>query len=55
MIVPYRPLLVPLLLAIASLAGLVAGLLGEGPWDMVAWLGLAAPLAAITWSWRRPR
>lgn len=31
----------------------VAGLFGEGRWDVIAWLGLATPFAAIAWGrWR---
>jgi hypothetical protein len=40
----------PAVLAIASLAGLVIGLLGDGFIDLAAWLALALPLAAILWS-----
>jgi hypothetical protein len=35
----------PVLLGVASAFGLAAGLLGDGVWDWVAALALAAPLA----------
>lgn len=44
---------VPLLLAAASIAGLVIGLTGEGARDLAAWLLLALPLAAAGWAWMR--
>ena len=34
-------------LAVASLVALIAGLLGHGAVDIVAWAGLALPLVAI--------
>lgn len=48
---------VPALIAVASLAGLVAALLGDGAFDATSWLGLSAPVAAIAWAMlrRRPR
>ncbi|WCT73128.1 hypothetical protein PQ455_16090 [Sphingomonas naphthae] len=52
-----RTFLIPALLALATLTGLIAGLLGDGVRDTVAALGLAAPLVAIglgrCLSWRR--
>jgi hypothetical protein len=36
-----------------SLAGLVAGLVGDGWLDWLSWLGLAAPLAAVVWAMTR--
>ena len=38
-----HPLLLPALIAGATAVGLVAGLLGEGWWDDLAAVGLAAP------------
>lgn len=40
---------VPLLLALLSLVGLLAALLGDGPWDAVSWVGLGVPVAVIVW------
>lgn len=39
-----HPLRIPLLIALATAAGLIAGLLGEGAWNVAAWVGLAVPL-----------
>ena len=39
----------PLALAVASAVGLLAGLLGDGAWDVVSWVGLGVPLAACAW------
>ncbi|WP_380778368.1 hypothetical protein [Sphingomonas sp. R86520] len=45
---------VPILLGIATLLGLGAGLVGDGGWDDAAGLLLAAPLVVTAWYWRRP-
>lgn len=42
-----RVFLVPGWIALATFVGLIAGLLGEGGLDALAWLGLGVPLAAI--------
>jgi hypothetical protein len=39
----------PIGLALVSALGLVAGLLGDGVWDVVSWLGLGLPIAACLW------
>lgn len=44
---------VPILLGIATLLGLGAGLIGDGGWDVAAGLLLAAPLAITAWYWTR--
>jgi len=36
----------PALIALLSAAGLAMGLIGDGGWDVAAWLALAAPIAA---------
>lgn len=41
----------PGLLALASLVGLLAALLGDGAWDVLSWLALGAPVAVIGWMW----
>lgn len=41
----------PLLLALASIIGLVAALIGDGVHDVVSWAALAMPVAAIGWAW----
>jgi hypothetical protein len=45
----------PLLLALASLVGLLAALLGDGVWDALSWLGLGAPVAVTGWMLARGR
>lgn len=45
---------VPILLGIATILGLGAGLLGDGGWDGAAGLLLAAPLVVTAWYWRTP-
>lgn len=47
-----RTFFVPGLLALASGAGLVAALVSDGTWDLVAWVAIGLPLAAIAWAWR---
>ncbi|MBU3077497.1 hypothetical protein KOF26_06415 [Sphingomonas sp. XMGL2] len=43
------------LIALASLSGLVIALTGDGARDATAWLGLAVPVAAAAWAaWARP-
>ena len=39
----------PALLAVLSLVGLIAALLGDGVLDAISYLLLAIPLAAIVW------
>ena len=45
---------VPILLGIATMLGLGAGLLGDDGWDGAAGLLLAAPLVVTAWYWRTP-
>jgi hypothetical protein len=44
----------PLALAIITVVGLVSALLGDGAWDALSWLALAAPLATVIWCAARP-
>jgi len=46
--------LAPVLLWVATIAGLVLGLIGDGVFDVVSWLGVGAPLV-VAWIARRPR
>lgn len=41
---------IPGLLALVSLAGLISALLGAGWWDILSWLTLGLPVAAIAWA-----
>lgn len=50
-----RVFVVPAVYAAAGAIGLVAGLVGDGPWDWVSWLALSAPLIAIAQACWRPR
>jgi len=43
---------IPLLLAIASFAGLVVALTGDGLRDAAAWAALATPVLAAGWAMR---
>jgi hypothetical protein len=45
----------PLALAILSGAGLVGGLVGDGAWNWLAWVGLGAPCIAALWFGLRGR
>jgi len=44
----------PILLGVLTAVGLVSGLLGDGWWDVVAVIGLAAPVAVGTWHMFKP-
>lgn len=39
----------PILLAVLTVIGLVAALLGDGVWDLVSAVTLGAPVAAALW------
>jgi hypothetical protein len=39
----------PTLIAIASSAGLVTALVGDGLMDVIAWIGLGIPVAVSAW------
>jgi hypothetical protein len=39
----------PMLIALASLVGLVSALVGDGLMDVSGWIGLAVPVAASAW------
>ena len=45
---------VPILLGIATILGLGAGLIGDGSWDGAAGALLATPLIVTGWCWWRP-
>ena len=46
---------IPALLALVSLAGLISALLGAGWWDILSWLTLGLPVAAIAWAFATRR
>lgn len=48
-----HPLLPIAVIAVVSLAGMVAGLAGDGWHDLAAACGLAASLAPLAWALRR--
>ena len=50
---PARIFAVPVLIALTSLIGLIAALLGDGVLDVVSWVGLAVPLVIIGWAMKR--
>lgn len=39
----------PLLLAFATGLGLLSALLGDGAWDALSWLALAAPVGTVAY------
>jgi hypothetical protein len=46
----------PLVLAIASLIGLLSALIGDAAWDGISWAMLGAPVVAMAWyGFRRTR
>ena len=46
---------VPLLLAVLSLVGLVVALVDQGWPDLVSWVLLTTPIAAVAWAMRARR
>jgi hypothetical protein len=42
--------LLPILIALASLIGLVSALTGDGWRDVIGWVALAIPVAAVGWA-----
>jgi hypothetical protein len=48
-----RTFAAPAAIAIASLVGLVAALLGDGLFDITSWLALATPSTTIAWALTR--
>jgi hypothetical protein len=45
----------PLAIALVSVIGLVAALLGDGLNDWISWIGLTIPLAVLLWAYLRRR
>ncbi|UYY58566.1 hypothetical protein [Sphingomonas sp. S2-65] len=46
---------IPLLLAMLSVVGLVVALVDQGWPDLVSWVLLSAPIAAVAWAMRARR
>ena len=42
----------PAAIALLSIVGLVAALLGDGVYDILSWIGLLVPVLAIAWALR---
>ena len=40
---------VPIVLGVLTLVGLLSGLMGDGAWDAVSWIGLGVPTLIGTW------
>ena len=47
---PWQIFAAPIGVALVSLVGLVAALLGEGIVDAISWIALLCPLAVIGWA-----
>jgi hypothetical protein len=45
----------PILLAVLTLFGLLAALLGLGIWHWLSWITLCVPLGVVAWKWGRAR
>ncbi len=41
---------VPLIVAILSLFGLIAALIGDGVWDVIGWLTLGVSVVVLGWA-----
>ncbi|MCL4244087.1 MAG: hypothetical protein KJ002_03005 [Candidatus Dadabacteria bacterium] len=41
----------PIILALISMAGLIAALVGDGVWDVVSWIALGYIVAVTVWYW----
>lgn len=45
--------LIPSLIALVTLVGLIAALVGDGWHDVLSWTALTVPVAAVAWKWGR--
>lgn len=52
---PWQIFAAPTLIALLSLVGLLAALLGNGVFDVVSWIGLAIPVAMVIWAMKTRR
>jgi hypothetical protein len=46
---------IPTVIAALTVAGLVLALTGDGAPDILSWIALALPIAALGWAWGRRR
>ena len=44
---------VPTWLGVLTTIGLVSALVGDDAWDVLSWLTILAPIAAVAWAWQR--
>lgn len=45
----------PAAMALATVVGLLSALFADGAGDVVSWIALATPIAAVVWRVARPR
>jgi hypothetical protein len=45
----WRTFAAPILILGASLVGLIAALVANGPGDWISWIALSVPLVAVAW------
>ncbi len=41
---------IPAIVAVLSLFGLVAALIGDGVWDVIGWMTLGVSIAVLAWA-----
>lgn len=46
---------IPLLIALVSVAGLIVALTGDRLRDILSWIALAVPIAAVVWAMKARR
>jgi len=46
----HRTYRVPALIALASMVGLISALIGDGVFDAISWLALAAIVGVVAWA-----
>ncbi len=52
---PWQIFAAPTFIALLSLVGLLAALLGNGVFDWVSWVGLAVPVLIVGWAMKARR
>jgi len=48
-----RTWVIPLCLSLLTAVGLISALLGDGLWNVLSWLALAAPVGLCIYHWAR--